>query len=797
MVGSPSRHSFGVAGCLIIAALAVGPATSAPASREYSLQQVNERDPSKDFAPVHLGERVIIEGVVNSPPYHFNTYKLMALQDASYGVLLRIPNDDGRSIGFRPGDNLRVTGVVVLQDGLPMVEPQEFSLLSSGNPPVPEDITAREVAGFRYLGRLIRTEGTITAAGDTSTGSYVKLDLPTRLTVFLPRSGRYPGLITALDVNTPVRVTGVAFQFCTSPPYDRFFQVLVNTPKSLAVMNQGWTFRPSLVAATVGGILLAVLLLWQRDRRSTGQRERLRKTYQLGEEILSASSTQIILERLLEVVPEILGVTNVQLYVYNRGAKALYTVPRENEEPVSISLSAPPGGPRSGAVACFHYRTLLAIPDVDRSPFPIGKAEGPSPKSLLFVPMMAQGEMIGVLELDQEDRARDFPAGEQELAQHFANQVGVAVRLLDQRSVQEQLFRTEKMAAVGRLITGVVNELQAPLSSISELAGRALERARGGPAERDVLALGAEASKASSMVARLVSFAAAEQTEARHVSIATLLQNLIEFRESDWKASGIKVHDLTKREAVSVLGSHGQLEQVFLNLLVHAEQALAESPQKLITIRTSLLAKRVLVEIAFTAPPEWQKAEETAAVLGVTRSVIGGHGGEVRLIEKDASGPRFEVELPVASKERVVGGAPSPVNGTRPEQPGRKLTVMVIEPDEATQRNILAMLTARGCRVVPVDNADTGLEHSQRGMRFDLAFCSVHAPGLNWVELSERMHSRVGGFVLISDGYDAELVADFEGDRRFVLPKPVQEGEMDRILKAIEPALPAIKHGAA
>ena len=63
------------------------------------------------------------------------------------------------------------------------------------------------------------------------------------------------------------------------------------------------------------------------------------------------------------------------------------------------------------------------------------------------------------------------------------------------------------------------------------------------------------------------------------------------------------------------------------------------------------------------------------------------------------------------------------------------MTALMIEPDEAAQRQILALLSARGYRVVPVANADTGLELAQR-MRFDAAFCSVHAPGLNWVELS-------------------------------------------------------------
>ena len=106
----------------------------------------------------------------------------------------------------------------------------------------------------------------------------------------------------------------------------------------------------------------------------------------------------------------------------------------------------------------------------------------------------------------------------------------------------------------------------------------------------------------------------------------------------------------------------------------------------------------------------------------------------------------------------------------------RGMTALVIEPDEVAQRQLMGLLAATGYRVVPVANADTGLELAQR-IKIDAAFCSVHAPGLNWVELSERMQARVGGFILLSDGYDAELAANFEGYNRYVLAKPVQEAE--------------------
>ena len=126
----------------------------------------------------------------------------------------------------------------------------------------------------------------------------------------------------------------------------------------------------------------------------------------------------------------------------------------------------------------------------------------------------------------------------------------------------------------------------------------------------------------------------------------------------------------------------------------------------------------------------------------------------------------------------------------------RGLTALVIESEETAQRQILGLLAARGYRVVPVANADTGLELANR-MRFDAAFCSDHAPGLNWVELSERMRHRVGAFVLLSDGYRADLAADFEGDGCYVLAKPVQEAELDRLLRDLEPSVPIARNGAA
>jgi K+-sensing histidine kinase KdpD/CheY-like chemotaxis protein len=542
----------------------------------------------------------------------------------------------------------------------------------------------------------------------------------------------------------------------------------------------------------VAAIIFAV---WRRDERLRGQREMLRRAYELGEEVLGASSADQILQKVRVVVPRIFGVTSAQLYLYNRHAKTLDAVDRSGADQTSIPLSAPPAGPQAGAVACFHYRTLLAIPDTSRSPFPVTGQPGlegtqDAPRSLLFVPMLAQGEVLGILQMDQHDRARVFNRDEQTLTQHLANQIGVAIKLLDQRSVREQLFRTEKLAAVGQLISGIVNDLRTPLAAIANFAHVSQAAQAGGvprePSAADMASMAAEARRAAEIVDRLVGFAGTGPAQTQPVDLNGLLRNLIEFREREWKVRGIRARSLLADEPATVLGSHGQLEQVFLNLLVHAEQSLSDASEKSIVIRSSVVARRVMVEICYSGPkgaadPFVPGADEASggAGLGVCRSLITGHGGEIRLIQQAAGDPAFQVELPCAAREKPSG--PAPENG---REGAHTLTALVIEPAEAIQTQLRGLLAARGYRVVPVHSSDEGLDLAQR-LRFDAIFCSVHAPGLNWVETAEQVKARVGGFVLLSDSYNADLSADFAGERSFVLAKPVDEKQLDRVLEAI------------
>src|SRR4051794_19139618 len=118
-----------------------------------------------------------------------------------------------------------------------------------------------------------------------------------------------------------------------------------------------------------------------------------------------------------------------------------------------------------------------------------------------------------------------------------------------------------------------------------------------------------------------------------------LLTSVLKFRAPEWKAKGIEIKLQLAGKRASVMASQAQLEQVFLNLLVAAEKWTIESTERNIAVSSSLLAKRVLVEISYPVRladsqrpdgPDSEHAGPDALGVGVCKSIIQNYGGEFR-----------------------------------------------------------------------------------------------------------------------------------------------------------------------
>ena len=768
------------------AALLVLVAASLGGQPLLTLREAGERK-GPNFEPAHEGEWVRLKGVVQASPFEVvNSTQVAIRDDAGYGFVL-----EGRQLrleGVAPGDWVEAGGTISRRGGLPVLLASDIRVLKKTEVPAPRRVTLDQLYGFRMLGLTVTTEGRIFSVGENTGGDYLVVgEREKSIRVFLPRESRRTTFaFAAYGPGDKIRITGLASQYAPIPPYDRSFQLVVPNAAAVELLERAWIVPPRTVLISLLGLFGAVLVWWRRERRLTAQRRAMLALNQLSERIIAAPSPEEILKMMSSVLPGVMQCTNVCMYQYNRAADVLERVPTP-AEPASLTVQLDtPAGRLAGNVAlCFRNRTLLAVSDSRRGSLR-GDGKDPAPRSVMFVPMFAQTELAGVLEISRADQPTAFRADQQAAAQHLANQAAAAIKLLEQQSIREQLYRSEKLAAVGQLISGIANELSSPLESIQNRSALLLSRPDQGFTTQDLRSLAADAQRASEIVSRLVSLTRAEQPEAKPVDLRTLLAGLVQFREEEWNARGIPFRVMLPDQPVFVLGARSPMEQVFLNLLVYAEHCLGGIGHNGLSLRLSTLARRALIEVAYSREPSGvsrpdplsgtQTGHAAGDGLGVCRGIIQSHGGDIRWIEVADASERFEVELPLTSE------APAEER-QRPAVP-RSITTLVLEPDGAVQRALLTALAGRGHRVLPVGSVEEACHLLER-YHFDAALCSSRIPGPGWIGLKEASRQHSCAFILLTEGYDTDLSRSFQDGEGYIVTKPVQEAELDRVLSAV------------
>ncbi|HVX65039.1 MAG TPA: GAF domain-containing protein [Bryobacteraceae bacterium] len=757
---------------------------AAPGDMEpvLSLERTAERRHG-NFAPVLEGESATVRGTVSGKPMVFPMFSQLAIQDDSgHGLVL-----EGSVATFsqaRPGAQVEARGTIAKRAGMPVLVIAQLRVLARGPVPEPRRVNLSELHSFRSLGVLFAVEGRVIDKGENASGDYLYIgDARKPLEVLLPRGAARPATLDHFEIGDRVRATGIGSQYCPFPPFNRSFRLVVASDDDIVLIRTRWLVSPEWLAVAIAFTVFALGLWWMRERRMAAQRNMVRIFYALAEEVIGVSSPAEIVSRLAATLPAVLGITGAHVYLFNRATKELDRVRQAADaKPFSVAVSAPEGALPLGPALAFRNQALLTIRDTRHSPFfPDGRTER-LPGSLMFVPMFAESEILGVVELYDAKTDHEFTAEERILTQHLANQIGIALRLLEERSIREQLYRSEKLAAVGQLVSGIAAELRSPLESISTLAEN-LESAHLGYMGGDVRAIAGEAQKASDIVARLVSFMQPERAEPKRIELNALVRSLIEFRRQEWETRGFDIEEALAANPIYILGSQGQLERVFLDLLVQAEHALTDSPEKRLAIATGVLARRAVVEIDYAAnvvKAPWENlggAEAGSQGDGLARGVVRSHGGELRMSRSPEGACRLEVELPLAPERLSESGGIA-----------RAFTCLLVEPDHASREQLVRMLTQRGCRVIPASSGEDAAELVQR-LRFDIVFCSVRLPGLNWIEFSESVRNQIGAFVLLTEGFDFELSRGLLSAESHLLSKPVVEPELDQVLSQVEARL--------
>src|SRR6184192_1524485 len=316
--------------------------------------------------------------------------------------------------------------------------------------------------------------------------------------------------------------------------------------------------------------------------------------------------------------------------------------------------------------------------------------------------------------------AARIPSPEQD-----ASVVVLVEDVTDQQQMEAQLIQSEKLAAVGQLVSGVAHELNNPLTSIAGLSEFLLEQKELGAKDRGHLrVIHEQADRAGRIVRNLLTFARKGPAEQAPVDLNDVIQRTLLLMSYDLTLKDIAVEkDLGT--VPPVLGDRHALQQVLLNLLNNAAQAVAENPPDrpgVIRIAT-WFDDRVRMRVAdsgrgitddalphlftpfFTTK---EPGQGTGLGLSITYSIVEAHGGRIAVERPAEGGAAFLVDLPPAPAGVALHLTPVPEPAPAP--PSAKRAILLVDDDPAVRRMVKALFGREGHTVDVARNAQHALD---------------------------------------------------------------------------------------
>ena len=176
----------------------------------------------------------------------------------------------------------------------------------------------------------------------------------------------------------------------------------------------------------------------------------------------------------------------------------------------------------------------------------------------------------------------------------------------DQQAMEAQLFQNEKMASIGQLVSGVAHELNNPLTSIRGLAELLLEQGASGERSQGHLrVIYEQADRAGRIVRNLLTFARKGSLEQSMVDLNEVVRGTSQLVAYELNLRGIELDTRLSATAVPVLGDRYALQQVLLNLVTNAVQAVSEQsngPPRQIVVETDSSTDQVTLRVRDTGP---------------------------------------------------------------------------------------------------------------------------------------------------------------------------------------------------
>jgi two-component system NtrC family sensor kinase len=399
----------------------------------------------------------------------------------------------------------------------------------------------------------------------------------------------------------------------------------------------------------------------------------------LAETLASSLELNDSIQKTLRQILDLFGLDAASLYLFERDGVTLKRVSSVGHRPEFAKsfpvMTLPPELLQQirSVRATFLSMAGLPLPPIARD---LQRKEGIA--SAYIVPLWSKDKIIGGLGVGSRT-AREMSTADISLLIAVGSQVASAVErslLYEEtrqaydhlRRTQEQLLHSEKLAAVGQLISGVAHELNNPLTAILGYSQLLTSSGQVGP-----LAIGytekiyKQAQRTHRIVQNLLSFARQHKPERMPVRVNTILEDTLALRDYDLRMGKIRVHLDLAPDLPEISADAHQLQQVFLNLINNALDAILENGEDGdLWVRTEAEEHVVFIEFTDSGPGVKDASrvfdpfyttkpvgKGTGLGLSICYGIITEHGGTIQVKNQPTGGATFRVELPARKGSRA------------------------------------------------------------------------------------------------------------------------------------------------
>jgi signal transduction histidine kinase/CheY-like chemotaxis protein len=344
------------------------------------------------------------------------------------------------------------------------------------------------------------------------------------------------------------------------------------------------------------------------------------------------------------------------------------------------------------------------------------------------------------------------------------------------QKVQDQLLHAERLAALGQLVSGVAHELNNPLAGVVGFAELAMRDNTNPRCEQDLRRIMKESQRCQHIVQNLLNFARRTKEERRALDINELVENVLDLQSYQIKLDNVKILMDLDRDLPRTMGDYHQIQQVLLNIINNAHQAMQEAEgERALVLRTRAEAGVIRIQITDTGPgisparlsrifePFFTtKAPGKGTGLGLSLSlgIVKQHGGQVRVDSVVGKGTTFTVELPV----REAKEDSAPVAEARPGPEDTPHSILVVDDEEVIVDLLREVLAGVGHKVETARSGEQALDKIL-STPFDAVISDLKMPGLDGAGLYSQVCSRkpemAGRFVFSTGDLGGAATQDF------------------------------------